>query len=193
MKIDASLWSADLCDLRFAVRSIHAESFHFDVSDNHFVPGLLFFPELVRQLRRETRTPFHVHLFAERPETLVDPFADAGADWITVHAETPGAAEALERIRARGLRAGLALLLETPVSAASPFAGGIDSLLLLGTPAGVKGCGLDPRACDRLREARSYGVELVADGGIRPETVPLLAEAGADWVVGGSFVFGPAR
>lgn len=190
MKADLSLWSADLADLRGAVRRLQPDAFHFDVSDNHFVPGLLFFPEIVKQLRPETKALFHVHLMTERPESLVEAFADAGADWITVHEETAGAWEALEQVRRRGLRAGLALRLETPVEAARAFAGRIDSLLLLGTPAGVKGCGLDAQACPRLRAARALGVELVADGGIRAGTVPLLREAGADWVVPGSLVFG---
>ena len=192
MKVDLSLWSADLGDLRGALRRLQPDSFHFDVSDNHFVPGLLFFPEAVRQLRSETQALFHVHLMTERPDTLVAAFAEAGADWITVHEEAAGAWEALEQVRARGLRAGLALRLETPVDAVRAFAGRIDSLLLLGTPAGVKGCGLDPRACPRVREARSLGVELVADGGIRADTVPLLRQAGADWVVPGSLVFAVA-
>jgi ribulose-phosphate 3-epimerase len=192
MKADLSLWSADLGDLRSAVRGLEPDAFHFDVSDNHFVPGLLFFPEIVKQLRPETKALFHVHLMTERPDTLIEVFADAGADWITVHEETAGAWEALEQVRRRGLRAGLALRLETPVEAARAFAGRIDSLLLLGTPAGVKGCGLDPQACPRLREARALGVELVADGGIRAVTVPLLREAGANWVVPGSLVFAAA-
>jgi ribulose-phosphate 3-epimerase len=193
VKVDVSLWSADLGDLRGAVRALQPDAFHFDVSDNHFVPGLLFFPEIVRQLRPETKVLFHVHLMTECPETLVAPFAEAGADWITVHEEAPGAWQALEQVRARGLRAGLALRLETPVEAARAFAGRIDSLLLLGTPAGVKGCKLDPRACARLNEARSLGVELIADGGIRADTVPLLRRAGAGWVVPGSLVFGAAE
>jgi ribulose-phosphate 3-epimerase len=190
LKIDLSLWSADLGSLRGAVRDMRPDAFHFDVSDNHFVPGLLFFPEIVRQLRAETKALFHVHLMTERPESLVAAFAEAGADWITVHEESAGAWEALAEIRSRGLRAGLALRLETPVEAARAFGGRIDSLLLLGTAAGVKGHGLDPRACPRLLEAASLGIELVADGGIRAETVPLLRKAGAHWVVPGSLVFG---
>jgi len=194
MWVDASLWSADLGALRAEIERFEpwVDSFHVDVSDDHFVGGLLFFPELLAQLKRATKRPFHVHLMTQHSERLALEFAEAGADWITVHAECAEAALALARIRMAGRRAGLALQLETPLKYTRELAPFADVLLLLGTPAGVKGRSLDDSAEGRLREAKALWPKhfVVADGGIRRETVPRLRAAGADAVVPGSLLFG---
>ncbi len=196
---DVSLWSADLANLAAAIRRVEpfADSFHLDVSDGRFAPSLLFFPDLVRALRPLTHRPFHVHLMAERPTALIADFVAAGADVITVHAEV-GESEAnaaIEAISRAGRTAGLALCSDTPVAASQPYLDRIGSLLLLGTDLGVKGADLAPEACARLATAASMlggrrtRIRLIADGGIRPHTVPLLRRAGADVVVPGSLVF----
>jgi ribulose-phosphate 3-epimerase len=196
---DVSLWSADLANLAAAIERVEpfADSFHLDVCDAHFAPGLLFFPDLVRALRPLTKRPFHVHLMVERPTTLIEDFAASGADAITIHPEIgrTEATAAIEAILRWGLSPGLALCLETPVAISEPYFDRIDSLLLLGTAVGVKGQDLAPEACDRLRNAASLlgdrrdRVRLIADGGIRSHTVPLLRRAGADIIVPGSLVF----
>jgi ribulose-phosphate 3-epimerase len=196
---DVSLWSADLANLAAGIERVEpfADSFHLDVSDAHFVPSLLFFPDLVRALRPLTRRPFHVHLMVERPTTLIEAFVASGADVITVHAEAgeSEAAAAIQAIRRAGRSAGLALRLDTPVAAAEPYLDRIDALLLLGTVPGAKGQDLAPEACDRLASAASLPgerrsrVRLIADGGIRSHTVPWLRRAGADVIVPGSLVF----
>jgi len=193
------LWSADLANLAASIARINpfADSFHLDVADAHFAPGLLFFPDLVRALRPLTGRPFHVHLMAERPTDLIAEFIASGADAITVHAELGEceAAAAIREIRCAGRSAGLALRLETPVAACEPHLDGIDSLLLLGTALGVKGQDLAPEACARLASAASLlgeqrrRIRLIADGGIRSHSVPLLRRAGADCIVPGSLVF----
>lgn len=197
--VEVSLWSADLANLAAAIQRLEplADSFHLDVSDGRFTPSLLFFPDLVRALRPHTNLPFHVHLMVERPTTLIADFVAAGADTITVHLESGKgeATAAIEAIRCAGRSAGLALGLETPVAAVQPYLSRIECLLLLGTEPGVKGHDLVPQACARLAEARrmldetNASVPLVADGGIRRHTVPLLRRAGADVVVPGSLVF----
>ncbi len=199
---DVSVWSADLANLEASLGAVDRETdwFHFDVADGHFSPSLLFFPDLVAAARRLTARPFHVHLMVERPACLVNVFAEAGADVITVHVET-GDAEvrrALEAIRARSLTPGLAARLETPLSEIEPYLGDCEVVLLLGTPAGSKGHDLATGACPRMRELCAAlcrrgireRVLTVADGGIRRHTVPLLRAAGADAVVPGSLVFG---
>ncbi len=197
---DVSLWSADLANLEAAVRRISpwADSFHLDAADGHFVSSLLFFPDLIRAIRPHTTVPFHVHLMAERPSQLAEEFLDAGADLLTVHIENGEreAGAAIEQAHRRGCGAGVTLRLDTPVRAVLPYLGAIEVIILLGTAVGVKGCSLDPTACDRLREARAllreharHPVRLVADGGIRTQTVPALHAAGADAVVPGSLVF----
>jgi ribulose-phosphate 3-epimerase len=196
---DISLWSADLADLGAEIKRLEpfADSFHLDVSDAHFAPGLLFFPDLIRALRPLTKRPFHVHLMVDRPTMLIDEFVACGADLITVHAEVgkPEAAAAIRAILGAGRSAGLALRLDTPVTASEPYLDRIDALLLLGTVLGLKGQDLAPEACGRVASARSMlgerraRVRLIADGGIRSHTVPLLRRAGADVIVPGSLVF----
>lgn len=197
---DVSLWSADLGNLAAAVRRLSpwADSFHLDAADGHFVPGLLFFPDLIRAIRPHTTVPFHVHLMAEYPSLLAGEFLDAGADLLTVHVENgePQAGAAIEQALRRKRGAGVTLKLETPVRAVLPYLDVVEVIILLGTEVGVKGRDLAPEACDRLREARSllqqhakHGVRLVADGAIRTHTVGELHAAGADAVVPGSLVF----
>jgi ribulose-phosphate 3-epimerase len=196
---DVSLWSADLANLAAAIERVEpfADSFHLDVSDAHFSPSLLFFPDLVRALRPLTARPFHVHLMVERPTALIEDFVAGGADAITVHAEVgeSEAASAIQAIRRAGRSAGLALRLDTPVAESHPYLDRIDALLLLGTALGVKGQDLAPEACGRLASAASMlgerraRVRLIADGGIRSQTVPILRRAGADIIVPGSLVF----
>jgi ribulose-phosphate 3-epimerase len=196
---DVSLWSADLGNLESAVRRLSpwADSFHLDAADGHFVPNLLFFPDLIRAIRPHTSLPLHVHLMAERPSALAAAFLEAGADLLTVHVENGEreAGAAIEQALGRGRGAGVALRLETPVRAVLPYLQSVEVVILLGTEVGVKGTDLAPAACDRLREARALlrqagrGVRLVADGAIRGHTVPNLRAAGADAVVPGSLVF----
>ncbi len=199
---DVSVWSADLVNIEQSLRAVerHADWFHFDVADGHFSPALLFFPDLVAAARRLTDKPFHVHLMVERPACLVREFAAAGADVITVHAETGGAQirRALDCIRERDRMPGIAVRLETPVAALAPYLEECAVVLLLGTAVGSKGHDLAPEACTRIRQVctmlRERGlrdsVHVAADGGIRRHTVPLLRAAGADIVVPGSLVFG---
>jgi ribulose-phosphate 3-epimerase len=198
VRLDVSLWSADLANLERDLKRVEpiADSFHFDVADAHFAPALLFFPDLVRALRPLTAVPFHVHLMVESPAAVLNDFLAAGADLVTVHVEV-GEAEvrhSIARVKSAGRRAGVALRLETPVAHAEPFLDAADAVLLLGTGVGVKGRDLAPDACGRIREMKRLlagrPVPVIADGGIRAHTVPLLCEAGADVVVPGSLVFG---
>jgi ribulose-phosphate 3-epimerase len=194
------MWSADLIRLADDLARItpHADILHIDVADGHFAPALLFFPDLVARLRDQTAIPIHVHLMVADAVLLsqIDQFAEAGADLISLHAENANAAEGLDRIAAHGVKAGMVLRVETPVSKAAPWMGRLDMLTLLGTAIGVKGQGLDPTATARLQEAAGLiaatgrRIVLAADGGIRDTTVPLLRGAGAETVVMGSLAFG---
>ena len=125
-------------------------------------------------------------------------FADAGSDLISIHAENGNIEAALDLLDRRGLAAGLVLKVDTPVAAVAPYLPRLRFVTLLGTAIGIKGVGLDPRATDRLREAKSLiaaarlprRLVLAADGGIREHTVPVLRQAGAETVVLGSLAFG---
>lgn len=197
---ECSLWSADFT--RFAEEIARVDQFvdlyHIDVSDAHFVPGLLFFPDLVAALRPLTTRPFHVHLMVDNPFGLIDEFASAGADMISVHCETgPLVPAALQRIRDRKLAAGLVLGLDVPLDYLLPNLDSIEVVVLMGTPMGVKGKEPSGLAVPRIKKLRSLlseqgvadRVKIEADGGIRANTVPGLRAAGADLVVMGSLAF----
>ncbi len=195
-----SMWSADLIRLADDLARItpHADILHVDVADGYFAPAFLFFPDLVARIREQTALPIHVHLMVSDPVLIsqIDQFAEAGADLISLHVENANAAQGLERIAAHGVKAGMVLRVETPVSNAAPWLDRLDMLTLLGTAIGVKGQGLNPAAPSRLQEAghliaqTKRRIVLAADGGIRDTTVPVLRAAGAETVVLGSLAFG---
>jgi ribulose-phosphate 3-epimerase len=197
-----SVWSADIANLSAELKRIagHAEVLHVDVADGHFAPALLFFPDLVAALKRTSDIPIHVHLMVTDSILLpqIEQFAEAGAALISVHAENVLALRALDLLDWLGLPAGMVLQTETPVEVLTPLLPRLRFVTLLGTAIGVKGAGLDERACVRLREAKRliqaaglpHRVVLAADGGIREHTVPLLRQAGAESVVLGSLAFG---
>jgi len=197
--VEVSLWSGDLGRLAEDIARVDhlTDLYHIDVADGHFAPTMLFFPDLVASIRKLSTNPLHIHLMAMDSILMaqIEQFAEAGADIISVHAENARVSEALSMINKLGRVAGLVLQLQTPVSAAAPYLDSIGVLTLLGTPIGVKGCGLDPSAELRLREARHLiaqrggerRVILTADGGIREHTIPGLRLAGAAAIVVGSF------
>src|ERR1700730_16265895 len=152
--IEASLWSADLGALAREVERMSqiADSFHIDVGDAHFIPALLFFPELLAAIRPFSTAPFHVHLMTADPMQVVEAFCKAGADAITVHAEIGDkAAQAIEAIRKLGKSAGVALRADTEPRAAIEFLPGVDRIVMIGTPLGMRGRELVPDALARVR------------------------------------------
>jgi ribulose-phosphate 3-epimerase len=197
LAVDVSLWSADLGALRAEIQRLtpYADLFHFDVSDTQFTPEPLFFPDLVAALRAHTPVPFHIHLMAHRPAALAGAFARAGADLVSVHAEADDVAEALDVLQEHETAIGLALRLDTPVGAVLPHLDVLDAVVMIGTPLGTKGSTMAVVAPARVRELRLLlagadraQVPVFADGGIRQDTVPVLAQAGADAVVAGSLL-----
>lgn len=202
-----SVWSSDLLNIGRDLDKVtpYAAMLHIDVADGHFAPAFLFFPDLVDRIRKYSPIPIHVHLMTQPSIVLeqIDQFAEAGADVITVHAEMGDKlAPALQKIAALKLRSGIVLRVETPVSAIAPWLDQVSFVTLLGTAIGVKGKGLHEEALNRMSEARTLiqqhtqltgqKIILVADGGIREETTPLLRKAGAEAVVLGSLAYGSA-
>lgn len=196
-----SVWSADLGALRADLARVepHVDMLHIDVSDGHFTAALLFFPDQIANLRKATAKPMHVHLMVTGAVLLsqIEQFAEAGADLISIHAETDPAIlrEAFARIAALGLKAGLVLQLETPVEQAEAWLADVAMLTLVSTPIGIKGVQPDETTYLRLAEARALldakapQVILAADGGIREHTVPRMRAEGAQTVVLGSLAF----
>ncbi|MBI4889059.1 MAG: ribulose-phosphate 3-epimerase [Acidobacteria bacterium] len=193
--LDVSLWSADLANLESEIKRLEpfADSFHLDAADGHYVPTLLFFPDLVARLRPLTKVPFHLHLLATRPMDLLPAFLQAGVDRVTFPVEAGKRINhAIDRVKEAGKLAGVSLELETPIQAVTPFRPHIASVTLMGTAMGIKGAALDDRACDRLSEMHAildhYEIDLIADGAIRTHTAPLLRASGATAIVPGSLL-----
>ncbi len=198
--VEASLWSADPTHFEDEIRRIDSftDLYHIDVSDGHFVPGFLFFADLVAALRPLTDKPFHVHLMTTNPLNHISDFVSAGANMITVHAENgPTAPAALDAARRAGMATGLALGLDVIPESIEPYLDLVDMLLVMGTPMGVKGVKPSQFVFNRIQKIKTMvtragledQVKVFADGGIRENTVPKLYKAGADGVIAGSLAF----
>ena len=198
LKCSTSLWSADLANLESEMKRVepYSERFHIDVADGHYVKSLLFFPDLVKALRKHTRLPFEVHLMTTDPLDWIDPFCEAGADvLIFCHDAVPNPGEVLKAIKARGKQAGVSLLITEPIDVLEPYWDDLDVVTIVGTAMGIKGASMDAGVPGKIRAAREIIARrglptlIQADGGIRRETAPLLAAAGADYIVPGSLMF----
>ncbi len=201
LKCSTSLWSADLANLESEIKRVepYSERFHLDVADGHYVGNLLFFPDQVKAIRRCTSRVFEAHLMTTDPLIWLDPFIDAGvAGFILCLDSLPDSqsiTKALETIHERGKQAGLSLLVSESVDLLEPFWGLLDTVTILGTAMGIKGASMDAVVPSKIRQARdvirsrNLKTEILADGGIRRETVPLISQAGADYIVPGSLMF----
>ncbi len=198
LKCSTSLWSADLGNLAAEIRRVEpfSERFHLDVADGHYTPNLLFFPDLVKALRPHTRKPFEIHLMTIDPLAWIDPFAEAGGEvFIFCFDSVPDPGAVFKAIKASGKQAGVSLLIEEELELLEPHWQSLDILTIVGTAMGIKGASMDPGVPKKIRRARrlirekGLATQIEADGGIRRETVPLLAAAGADYIVPGSLMF----
>ncbi len=170
---------------------------HVDVMDGHFVPNLTLGPPVVRSLRKATDLPLDCHLMIERPDEFIPDFAQAGADWISVHQE---ACRHLHRtltlIRSHGVSAGVVLNPATPIETLSEVLDMVDYVLVMSVNPGFGGQKFIPRAVGKIRrlaewrarEGLAYRIEV--DGGIDVETVGEVVRAGAEILVAGNAVFG---
>lgn len=199
-----SVLSADFANLAGAVAPLESagtEVLHLDVMDGHFVPNITFGPPLVRSIRKNTSAFLDTHLMIEDPLTYLEPFAKAGSDLCTVHAELELDPSAL---RAEADRVGVALgvairpstePLDPIVERWAPL---VDLILVMSVEPGFGGQAFQPIALERLRRTASICARLWAapilqvDGGIDASTLPLARDAGATWFVAGNAVFGAA-
>ena len=196
--IAPSLLSADFARLESEVHSVEsggADWLHLDVMDGHFVPNLTFGPFVVEALRKVTKLPLDCHLMVSEPEKWVVPFAKAGADWITVHAEaTHHLDRLLHSIRDAGCKAGVSINPATPLSAIEEVLHLADLVLVMSVNPGFGGQKFIESSLSKverlkkMRGERSYLIEV--DGGVAPSNAHRLRQAGADVFVAGSSVFG---
>jgi ribulose-phosphate 3-epimerase len=200
IRIAPSILSADfgrLAEEVAAVEAAGADVIHVDVMDGRFVPNLTIGPPVVAAIRRATRLPLDVHLMIVEPERYVERFREAGADWISVHAEACVHLErTLAQIREAGAKAGVALNPATPLSALDWVLEDLHLVLLMSVNPGFGGQCYLPQITRKVAELRAtierrgLPVEIEVDGGVKPDNVQEVARAGANVFVAGSAVFG---
>jgi ribulose-phosphate 3-epimerase len=191
--------SADFAALGESIRRIepHAGLLHVDVMDGHFVPNITLGPPVVERLRPVTGLPIDCHLMISEPDRFLSAFASAGTDLLSVHQEAcPHLHRTIQAIREVGMRPGVALNPSTPVESLSVILPDLDFVLVMSVNPGFGGQRFIPSALGKvrrlaeLRRERGLAFAIEVDGGVGPSTLPPLLEAGADWLVAGSAVFG---
>ncbi len=200
IELAPSILSADFARLAEQVQPVleaGATVLHVDVMDGHFVPNITIGPPVVAALRKHVTAPLDVHLMIENPDDYIPAFADAGANWISVHQEACVHLDrVVEHIRSRGALAGVVINPATPVGTLADILDIVDYVLVMSVNPGFGGQKFIPRTLGKirhlaeLRAQRHLSFRIEVDGGIALDTIGAVVQAGAEILVAGNAIFG---
>ena len=198
-KIAPSILAADYANFASELKRIEetsAEYVHIDIMDGQFVPNISFGADVVASTRKHSKLVFDCHLMVVNPERYVDAFAQAGADIMTIHAEsTLHIHGALQKIKAAGMKAGVVINPGTPVSAIESVLSLVDQVLIMTVNPGFGGQAFIPEMLEKvakvaqLRDEKGYDFDIEVDGGVDNKTIKACYDAGANVFVAGSYLF----
>ena len=198
-KIAPSILAADYANFASELKRIEetsAEYVHIDIMDGQFVPNISFGADVVASMRKHSKLVFDCHLMVVNPERYVDAFAQAGADIMTIHAEsTLHIHGALQKIKAAGMKAGVVINPGTPVSAIESVLSLVDQVLIMTVNPGFGGQAFIPEMLEKvakvaqLRDEKGYDFDIEVDGGVDNKTIKACYDAGANVFVAGSYLF----
>ena len=198
--IAPSILSADFAKLGDGIEAVDqagAEVIHVDVMDGHFVPNITIGPLVVKAARSVTKKILDVHLMIENADQYLESFAEAGADWITVHVEAcTHLHRTVKRIQELGKKAGVVLNPATSLSTLDSILAEVDLVMLMSVNPGFGGQSFIDSTIDKIEQLkkliddRSLQIDIEVDGGISPKSISRVAGAGANVFVAGSAIFG---
>jgi len=200
IELAPSILSADFARLgeqASAAVEAGAQLLHVDVMDGHFVPNITIGPPVVASLRKAVEVPLDVHLMIEDPDQFIPAFADAGADWISVHQEAcVHLNRTLELIKTHDLKAGVVINPATPVQALGEVLDIVDYVLVMSVNPGFGGQKFIPGSLEKVRKlatmrtAKNLDYRIEIDGGVSLNNIAEIAKAGVEILVAGNAVFG---
>ena len=199
IKLAPSILSADFARLLEDVKKVEkagCEYLHIDVMDGHFVPNITLGPAIVKSLRRDVNMVFDTHLMIENPDDYIKDFVDAGSDLIVVHAEAcRHLHRTIQNIKSYNVKAGVALNPATSIESIKHIIEDVDMVLIMTVNPGFGGQSFIESMIEKIKELKqliddkNLNVDIQVDGGIKPDNIHKVVEAGANIIVAGSAIF----